>query len=89
MPLNSLVVMEDLRKCGIIMRKPQPIFYVMHASHKKWVEVFVFSFTVILAFIFEHNCFVKIMRMLSDQIIDLRCAVFWLFIAFFHRLTPH
>jgi len=38
----------------------------MHAPHKKWVEAFVFGFALVFAFIFENNCFVKIMRVFSD-----------------------
>jgi hypothetical protein len=39
----------------------------MHASYKKWIEGFVFGFTLVLALIFEYYGFVKIMCMFGDQ----------------------
>ncbi|GFO75664.1 hypothetical protein BPLS_P3002 [Bathymodiolus platifrons methanotrophic gill symbiont] len=71
-----------LRKCAGDFMKTRPIFYVMHALHKKWVEGFVLSFALVFAFIFENNCFIKVMRMFGDQVFGLRCAVFLLLFAF-------
>jgi hypothetical protein len=59
----------------------------MHASYKKWIEGFVFGFTLVLALIFEYYGFVKIMCMFGDQVFGIRHAVFLLLFAFFHRTT--
>jgi hypothetical protein len=87
--LLGAVGKESLRKWVIILKRAYSIFYRMHASYKKWIEGFVFSFALVLALIFENNGLVKIMCMFSDQVFGLRRVVFLLLFAFFYRTAPY